>query len=76
MPKTEAKRKIDKMRAALRDFTGAIEATGGVTASPEDEGYTVPVADEDWIDLGEAYLKACEALGKKPKTAARGGSWS
>lgn len=49
---------------ALQEFIDAIEATGGVRATPK--GY-VPVADEDWIDLGEAYMSACEAIGREPK---------
>jgi len=27
----------------------------------------VPLADEDWVDLGAAYMNACKALGRKPK---------
>lgn len=54
----------DEIRRALEEFVETIDATGGVTES--DEGFTVPVADEDWIDLGEAYVKACLALGVEP----------
>jgi hypothetical protein len=46
---------------ALREFVDCINATGGVVI--DDKGYPVPVADEEWIDLGQAYYSACEALG-------------
>lgn len=49
-----------KAMQALKEFVDTIDATGGVTQ--DDHGYTVPVADPEWIDLGEAYLKAREAL--------------
>lgn len=53
-----------KLVDVLLEFVQAIEATGGVMV--DHKGYHVPVADKDWIDLGEAYLKACEALGQEP----------
>jgi hypothetical protein len=56
-----------KAKAALEEFVSAIEVTGGVKADPEGSGLHVPVGDEEWVDLGEAYLKACAALGRKPK---------
>lgn len=49
---------------ALLDFVDAINATGGVTK--DHEGFTVPVFDEDFIDLGEAYMRACAVLNLKP----------
>ena len=57
----------DPQEAALREFIDAIEATGGVVTT--DCGLYAPVADEDWIDLGEAYVRACAALQRQPKTA-------
>ena len=53
-----------KMEEALRDFIRTINATGGLAVN--DAGETIPVADEDWLDLAEAYLLACDALGVKP----------
>lgn len=53
------------LERALLEFIEAIEATGGVRRDPE--GFYAPVADEEWTDLGEAYLTACAALGRKPK---------
>ncbi len=53
---------------ALEEFVKAIDATGGVRR--DDHGYPVPVADEDWIDLGAAYEKACAALERPPLCAA------
>ena len=44
---------------ALREFIDAINATGGVTKVKDG---IVPVADLDWLDLGEAYASACQAL--------------
>ena len=69
-----AKRKKDatdtdaaKIKGALLQFVDCVDATGGV--SKDGKGYTVPVADGEWIDLGEAYLAACVALGREPKVA-------
>ena len=50
---------------ALAAFVDAIDATGGVTT--DRKGCTVPIADEEWADLGGAYLAACSALGRPPK---------
>jgi hypothetical protein len=55
---------------ALWKLIDAIEATGGVRR--DEKGFMAPVADGDWIDLGEAYLMACEAVGKEPKVAMDG----
>jgi hypothetical protein len=52
---------------ALLEFVEAIEATGGVTR--DDSGLYAPVADQEWVDLGEAYINACAALGVKPVIA-------
>lgn len=56
-------------RHVLADLCDTIEATGGVRR--EASGHVAPVADPDWIDLGEAYLAACEVLGRKPKIVRR-----
>jgi hypothetical protein len=53
-----------ELTKALECFVEAIEATGGIAI--DGQGYACPVADPDWIDLGDAYLKACRALGRKP----------
>ena len=58
-------------KAALVDLIETIEATGGVVMLPN--GQCAPIADEDWIDLGEAYMRACEAIGKEPKVQPRDG---
>lgn len=52
-------------KAALDAFVDAIDATGGVVKTRS--GHYAPVADEDWIDLGEAYMDACEVLDIEPK---------
>jgi hypothetical protein len=54
----------DMIRAALTEFAQDIEAAGGVRR--EDDGLAVPVGDPEWVDLGETYLRACAALGRKP----------
>ena len=48
------------VEAALREFVQTIEATGGVVE--DGKGNYEPVADRDWIDLGHAYVRACQAL--------------
>lgn len=58
------KRHKSEMKAALLEFVQAIEATGGVVM--DEQGYVTLVVDEDWIDLGEAYLSACKALRREP----------
>ena len=50
---------------ALNDFIDTINVTGGIVL--QSGGLYAPAADEEWIDLGEAYILACEATGKKPK---------
>jgi hypothetical protein len=58
------------VETALLEFVDAIESTGGVMRNPTWSGHFVPKADEDWIDLGEAYMGACKALDRKPKVEA------
>ena len=53
-----------KLAAALRQFVDTVNATGGLVVN--DAGETAPAADEDWLDLAEAYLAACDALGVAP----------
>ncbi len=61
-----AKKRDDKVMA-LASLCSTIEATGGVRKL--EDGLYAPVGDEDWIDLGEAYLDACLALDRLPKIA-------
>jgi len=51
-------------RRALTAFVSCIEATGGCTR--DHDGYIVPMVDEDWSDLGDAYVEACAALDREP----------
>jgi hypothetical protein len=53
----------------LIGFFQAIESTGGVIKLKT--GCHVPVGDEEWIDLGEAYLAACAAFDRGPMIVAR-----
>jgi hypothetical protein len=55
---------MDPVRAALDDFIETIEATGGCV---QEEGESLgPAGDPDWIDLADAYLRACAAIGRTP----------
>jgi hypothetical protein len=55
----------DAVREALEGFIKTIEATGGCH---RDEGDSVvPAGDPDWLDLADAYLRACKALGREPQ---------
>ena len=64
-----AKSKQAQVKEALVDFCDDIDAAGGIRPNPEDpgSGQVVPVADDEWIDLADTYLRACRALGRKPK---------
>lgn len=53
-----------KARSANQLLINTIDATGGLDGS--DPGCLVPVADEDWHDLADAYLKACAEEGVDP----------
>jgi hypothetical protein len=53
-----------EIKGALEEFCRVIEATDGVVETPS--GLHEPFGDRDWIDLGEAYIQACAALGRKP----------
>ena len=55
---------------ALRALVATINATGGVKT--DSKGLTVPVVDEEWCDLGDAYELACRALRQKPKFEEKG----
>jgi hypothetical protein len=69
----------DAMRAAPEAFIATIEATGGCirpgradVGTPDQEMIELendrpaPAADEDWLDLADAYLLACRDLGREP----------
>ena len=53
------------METALEAFVSTIDNTGGVLDFGN--GTYAPVEDEDWIDLGIAYMQACAELKRKPK---------
>jgi len=57
---------------ALSTFMDCIENTGGITKDGDDNW--VPVADEQWIDLGEAYRQACRVSGRAPIIAQQKGA--
>lgn len=60
----KGKKALDDALKALEMFRSTIEATGGVVLNSH--GHYEPVGDQDWIDLGESYVRACEALGREP----------
>lgn len=55
----------ERRRRALLSLIDTIDSTGGVI-EPKG-GMWYPAADEDWVDLAEAYVEACAALGTEPK---------
>jgi hypothetical protein len=55
------------MRPALDAFIETIEATGGCVRN--EDGLVSPEGDPDWIDLGDAYVRACTAIGRTPRIA-------
>lgn len=54
----------DDRSEALHDFIKCVGNTGGVVL--HNDGLPVPAVDREWIDLGEAYIKGCRALGIEP----------
>jgi hypothetical protein len=60
---------VDAEQACLK-LVMTVHNTGGVKKSEED-GFVVPVNDEDWLDLGMAYEQACEAVGMPVHPGAR-----
>jgi hypothetical protein len=50
---------------ALEEFVDTINATGGVFTDLK--GLVCPRGDEEWCDLGTAYLNACTVLKRRPK---------
>ena len=57
--------KLGRALAVLDIFIDTIEVTGGVIR--DRDGLHAPVADPEWVDLGEAYTLACAVVGKEPK---------
>jgi hypothetical protein len=59
----------ESMQVALEAFVSTVNNTGGVVEYLD--GTILPRrADKEWIDLGDAYMLACHALGAKPKLEA------
>lgn len=57
---------IQMAEKALRLLCDTIESTGGVKSIDK---VIVPVGDEDWSDLADAYIAACDALERAPLLA-------
>lgn len=62
---TDVEMKPDKARDALAGLISTVEGTGGVYFGRD--GLYRPVADPDWIDLGDVYALACAAFGREIK---------
>jgi hypothetical protein len=56
--------RVIELVSALDEFIECINNTGGITIN--DNGFDVPAVDEEWSDLGSAYIKACEAARRQP----------
>ena len=64
--------KVKQLEAALKDFCKTVEEQGGVEVDLSDnKDLYLPFGDEDWTDLCASYIKACKALGRKPKIEER-----
>ena len=59
--------RASNVEVALRAVVNTVNATGGVVRP--DTPFVAPAADEDWLDLGSAYMQACQALGLVPVVA-------
>lgn len=55
----------DPVRKALEEFVADVEDAGGVRI--DEDNVPHPGGDEEWTNLGYTYLRACEALGRKPE---------
>ena len=55
----------DAVRAALDGFIETIEAVGGCLLN--EAGVLAPVGDPEWTDLADAYVRACNAIGRIPQ---------
>ena len=53
------------MRAALDGFIETIEAVGGCLLN--EAGVLAPVGEPEWTDLADAYVRACNAIGRIPQ---------
>lgn len=61
------KEMLSRSLTALQDFVDCVEAAGGLVPDPEGSGLSGLKGADDWIDLADAYEKACAVLGKEPK---------
>ena len=66
MPRLTKSKQV-QVRDSLVEFCDDIEATGGISPNPVGDGTSILACDDEWVDLAETYLKACRALGRKPK---------
>lgn len=62
----EDRQRLEDLEAGLHSFIDTINATGGVYNY---SGQIVPVCDQTWWDLGDAYEQACALLGIEMRVA-------
>lgn len=66
MKKTrQAKKKRRSLREAAQLLVDTINSTGGLVRDPRDG--LVPAGAPEWLDLSDAHIAACEALGVEVK---------
>lgn len=69
MSRKQTKKKELTPESVLRDLVKAVNVTGGVAKG--DPSFSLPVyaplADPDWLDMGDVYMKACQVLKKRPR---------
>jgi hypothetical protein len=64
--------KPTSLELALNKFIDCVKATGGVLRGQNNEVWGC-VADPEWLDLADAFLDACKAIGVKPMFKDDGG---
>lgn len=65
MAKAKKKRTKVRMVELLLEFCQDIEQTGGVYLT--NKGLHAPVADPEWTDIGDLYVKVCIEFDHRPK---------
>lgn len=58
--------RLEQAFSACHELVETIEALGGAARYGDEFGVAV---DPCWVDLGQAYMTACRALGKEPRVA-------
>lgn len=65
MDRMEGRTELEKkLICVVENLISTVELTGGVSIDGEGAH---PVGDPDWVDIGDAYVEACHAVGRKVK---------